>query len=260
MNFESVVLSYASTFALVVARISGFVVLSPFPGNQVSRTQRIGLVAALTWVSLGFARPNGTLPPFDLRLGVAVATELGCGLVVGMAFQTLFFAAEIAGQMLSQGVGLSSPSTMNPTLGTQDMVLSRIVTLFALLFALLAGIHRIAIGMLLASFRALPIGSTLEFAPTSMQLIDLTIASFALGVALALPIIAVAFVVQLGLAMIARAAPALQIFSVGWGVLLATGSIILLASLRDLATGLTTHLGHLPAVLDTLFLALAGRS
>ena len=167
--------------------------------------------------------------------------------------------AEFAGQAISQAIGFSQASTLNPTLGTQDMVLSRVISLFALLFALAAGVHRARRSASCSRrFARCRSGHLFSFAPTAMKLIDLSISSFTLGIGLALPLIAVALVVQLGLAMIARAAPSLQIFSVGWGVLLASGAVVLLSSLHDLASGMTAHMTTLPTELDGLLVALSG--
>jgi flagellar biosynthetic protein FliR len=257
---ERLALTYAATFALVLSRIAGFVVVSPFPGANVGRTQRVGLVFGLAWVATLYAPAAAAPREIALPLLFAAVQELACGLVIGLAFRFLFMAAEVAGQLLSQAVGLSSATTLNPTLGAQDMILSRVVTLLALLLALGAGIHRVALGYLLASLRALPVGTPMSLSGTSMVFVDLSITSFAVGVQLAMPVIGVMFVVHLGLAMIARAAPALQIFSVGLSVLLATGSLVLLASLHDVGTGFIVHFGALSRWLDMLLVSLSGRA
>ncbi len=255
---ERILLTNAATFGLVVARLAGFVVVSPFPGNQVNKTARISLVAVLAWIVTSFAPTREAPRTLDLALGLVVGRELAVGLIIGLTFQAIFWVAEITGQVASQAVGLSQPSTLNPTLGTQDMVLSRIISLFALLLAVTVGVHRVALGMLLESFRAIPVGSAIDVSAPAMALFDLTVSSFSVGILLALPLLAVAFVVQLGLAMIARAAPALQVFSVGWAVLLAVGAAILVSSVREIGEGLMAHMGSLAAALDHNLTALVG--
>ncbi len=255
---ERLLLTNAATYALVVARLSGFVVVSPFPGNQVTRTARVTLVAVLAWICASFAPTVNAPTTLDLALALVVCRELAIGLIVGLTFQAVFWVAEITGQIASQAVGLSQPSTLNPTLGTQDMVLSRIISLFAMLLAVTVGVHRIALGMLLESFRALPVGIAVDISAPAMALFELTVSSFTVGILLALPLLAVAFVVQLGLAMIARAAPALQVFSVGWAVLLAVGGMILVSSVREIGEGLVAHMGTLTAALDHNLTALVG--
>jgi flagellar biosynthetic protein FliR len=155
-------------------------------------------------------------------------------------------------------VGLASASELNPTVEQQDVVLAQVMTLIAMLLALGMGAHRVALGYLLGSFRAIPVGRTLAFGATSVPLTDLAIDSFVVGIRLAMPVIAVAFVVHLGLAMIARAAPALQIFNVGFSVLLATGFLVFLTCFRDIGGGLIAHFSTLAPALDGLLLDLSG--
>jgi flagellar biosynthetic protein FliR len=250
--FQDRALNYAATWALVGARISGFVVVSPFPGAHVATTQRIGLVAALAWVASTFAPSDAVPSELGLPLVASAVTELGCGLVIGLAFRFLFLAAEVSGQLLSEAIGLSAASVLNPTIDAQDAILARVVTMIALLLALGAGVHRVAIGYLLASFRALPVGTAMSFSSTTAAFVDLAVASFVVGVQLAMPAIAVSWVVHLGLGMIARAAPALQIFSVGFSVLLVTGLSVTLSCVYDIGAGLAEHFSSLAAWLDTL--------
>ncbi len=256
---EALVLSSSIGFALVVARLAGFVLISPFPGAHVSTTQRIGLVAVLAWISSEFAPVAAAPRGLDLGLVLRVGTEVGVGLAIGVTFRLLFFAGEVLGQIVSQALGLSSPSVLNPTIENEDAIMARVVTLVAMLLALAAGVHRIALAYLLESFRALPVGSDIATSGVALRLVDLAIASFAEGVRIGLPLVGVALVVQLALAMIARAAPALQIFSVGFSVLLATGFATLFVSFGELATSLVAYNSSLAARLDEVLGAMMGR-
>jgi flagellar biosynthetic protein FliR len=256
---EALLLSSSLGFALVVCRIAGFVLTSPFPGAHVSNTQRIALVAVLSWLASGFAPLSAAPRGIGLGLFVHVGVELGIGVVIGVAFRLLFFAGEVLGQVASQAVGLSSPSVLNPTIENEDAIMARIVTLVAMLLVLAVGAHRIALAYLLESFRLLPVGSDIGSRDVALRLIDLAVASFAEGVRIGLPLVGVALVVQLALAMIARAAPALQIFSVGLSVILATGFLTLFVSFGDMGSSLVAYDSSLPARLDEVLGAMGGR-
>ncbi len=257
---EALLLSSSVGYALVGARLSGFVLTSPFPGAHVSMSQRVGLVVVLSWLASGFAPMVAVPPGLSVGLFFHVGVEVGVGLAIGVSFRMLFFAGEVLGQVVSQAVGLSSPSVLNPTIENEDAIMARLVTLVSMLLVLAVGAHRIALAYLLESFRALPVGSQIgSTSDLALRLVDLTVASFAEGVRIGLPIVAVALVVQLALAMIARAAPALQIFSVGLSVLLATGFATLYVSFRDLAATLIAYDASLPARLDEIVGAMIGR-
>jgi flagellar biosynthetic protein FliR len=250
MLFRRLIVENAALFALAASRIAGFVVVSPFPGQNVSRSQRVTLVVVLAWVAMSFA-PSAAAPrELNLELVGRAALELGCGITVGVAFRFVFAAAEVLGGVLGQMTGLSSPSVLNPTIDAPETAVGRIVGLCAMLVALAAGVHRVALSGLLESFRALPIGTAAVLDAPLLRFVDLGIDAFVVGVRLATPVVGVALLVQLALAMVSRAAPSVQIFSVGFGVLFTSSIVGLLASLDDMAAGLTAHFASLAPFID----------
>jgi len=254
---EAMVVSRAIGFALVFARIAGFVLVSPFPGQNVSTTQRTGLVVVLAWIA-SLDAPIAHAPgQLLLSLAFAVANEAGCGLVMGCAFRFLYVAAEFLGQVVSQSIGLSMASVLNPATRSQDVALTRIVTLMAELLALAAGVHRIALSYLLHSFHALPVGSSLLLPASFHLLVDLAIRSMTVGLELGMPVVAVSLVVHIALAIIARAAPALQILHVGLSLVLATGFVTLLTTMPDIGHGIVAHYTSLARTLDQIITAIA---
>src|SRR5262249_30108443 len=62
MLLYGALMTQAAAFGLILSRLAGFVVASPFPGNHVGATQRVGLVVVLAWVTSLFA-PTSAAPP-----------------------------------------------------------------------------------------------------------------------------------------------------------------------------------------------------
>ncbi len=255
---EALILGRAATFALVVSRIAGFVAVSPFPGNDVPVTQRIGLVAVFSLLVTSMAIPSAASPALDLTVVIPAATELGVGLAIGLAFRFTLAVADVLGGVLSHSIGLGTPSLFNPALGTQDTSLGHITGAFTMLLALGIGAHRTVLGYLLESFRALPVGRACALPAVAPLLISLADASILAGVRLAMPVLAMSVAIQVALAMLARAAPSLQIFSIGFTMLLLAGLSTLEVSLRGIGVGLVEHVATLATTLDRLFLALSG--
>ena len=246
----------AALFALVASRIIGFVLVSPFPGQNVGRTQRAGMVVVLSWVVTSFAPAGPGLGALDLTLAGRAAVELGCGLSMGMAFQLVFAAADVLGGLLGPATGLSAPSVFNPAMGAPETVLGRAVGLCAMLVALAAGVHRVALGALLESFRAVPVGTAAILEAPLLRLFDLGVDAFVVGVRLSTPVVAVGLLLQLALALVSRAAPSLQIFSVGLGLLFVSGVVSFITCLDDLVAGLMAHFATLGAFLDEVVAAM----
>ncbi|MGD0677179.1 MAG: flagellar biosynthetic protein FliR [Polyangiaceae bacterium] len=248
--------SNAALFALVASRVTGFIVVSPFPGQNVSTTQRISLVVVVSWLASTFAPATAAPRALDLTLAGPAVFEVACGGIIGVAFRLVYATAEVLGGVLGLATGLGTPSVLNPTLEAPDTVIGRIVTLGAMLVALSAGIHRIALGALLESFRALPVGSAMAPDAPMLRLVELWIDSFVVGVQLATPVIGVALLIHVALGVVSRAAPSLQIFSVGFTLLFATGIFTIIRGLDDTVAGLGTHFQRLTPFIDEALTAI----
>lgn len=245
-------------FLLLLTRVIGFVLTSPFPGEHMPRTVKLGFALVLTFFCSTLAAAPAKTLAFDSSLGLSVASELGLGLVIGYSFRLLMTAADIAGDLIGQATGLGSASLFNPLSGTQETPASRVVSLMALLLMLSSGAHRVVIAYVVDSFVAIPVASQVSFGSSMPVVLDLFVESMAVGVRLAMPVIAVGLVVQIGLGMIARIAPTLQIFNMGFAILLVATLLTLFTSLRDIGAVLLQHLESAPRAIERVFDALAG--
>lgn len=252
-------LAQASLLALVAARIAGFVVTSPFPGERLPATARLALVVVLAFLAASFVPATAVKPELGLALIVAAITEFVCGVMIGAAFRFLLSAADVVGGVSAQSSGLGAASLYDPSIGAPDSAIGQVMTLLAILVALGVGAHRVALAYLLESFRALPVGAAMNVPLAAPVLIDLGAQCLVIGVRLAMPAIAVSLTVQAALAMVSRAAPSLQIFSVGFAVMIVAGLATIMASLPTVGTGLAEQAGELSPLLDRLFEALGSR-
>ncbi len=248
MDFGPIIAT-AITMALVFCRVAGFMVLSPFPGSWVPKRPRVALVISLAF-TVGLSIPRAEGLSLDLLLVLAAANDFMVGALIGGAFRFVIAAAEFMAGMVSQASWLSAPVSMNPDLGAQSQVLGQISTLLALLVALSAGMHRMVIAYLFESFHVLPVASPMHISQGILPYVDLAGRSFDVGMRLALPVLAVSLAVQTALALISRVAPSLQIFSIGFAVLVATGLVTFSASLPAIAAGMLEYLRVLAPFLD----------
>lgn len=243
-------LAMAISFALVATRMAAFVVVSPFPGATVPTQVRIGLVLLLAATTCPTAVSGyTTLSP---NLFLATAGEMITGVAIGFVFRVGMSAAEVLGASLAHATGLTMASSFDPSLGSTVDPLSRIVTMSATLVSFAIGAHRVVLGAVIASLRAVPIGtlpSANAFAPATFTWIARSIEC---GLGLALPAMTIALVIHLSLGLVARAAPSLQIFSVGLSLTLGSGLLVALAGMPDMLGGLAAHLGELGAVIDSM--------
>jgi flagellar biosynthesis protein FliR len=245
----------ALCFSLMFSRTTGFVLTTPFPSPDTPRTAKVGLSLGLAFFATMTleTRPTGLV--LDASLALPIAAELGLGLSIGFVCRIVLSAAEAAGELIGQLSGLGSASLFNPLLGHQDSVLSRIFSLLAMLLFLSSGSHRVVLAYLLESFRAVPLGSSFSPADVVSLILDTVVAAIAIGVRIAMPVVAVALVMQVGLAIMARMAPSLQVFNIGFPLLIAASLLTLSLSLRDMSAVFVDHLKTLPSLYDRFFTA-----
>lgn len=244
-------LTMAITFALVATRMAAFVVVSPFPGAAVPATARIGLALLLAVAATPIAL-GGHTPAIGLPLLVAAFGEALAGSAIGFIFRVGMSAADVLGSSLAHAMGLTFAASYDPAQSTSSDALTRLVTSAALVVSFALGAHRVVIGAAVGSFRAIPVGGMLDLAVFTPGITTWVAKSVECGLGLALPAMAVAFVVQISLGLVARAAPALQIFSVGLSVTLASGLVVIVSGARDDLNGLAAHAMSVGGILERL--------
>ena len=251
------IVEYAVVVALVVSRLGGFMVISPIPGAWVPKEARATLAVTLgLTVGVLLGPPRAALP-FGLELLPVVMREATVGLMIGGTFRLVIIAAEFMAGLVSQASYLSAPSSMNPDFGGQTQALGQISIILALLLAIATGTHRTVLAYLIESFRVLPVGSEMALLAGIPPFLGLVGRSFDVGMSLALPVLGISLAVQTALALVSRVAPNLQIFSIGFAVLIASGLITFMASLPSIGEGIIAYFQIIPGFLDDLLLRLA---
>lgn len=220
---------------LELARLSGVVAVSPIPWSNTPKRVKAGLLIFLVLVVHGQGNPPELEVQSPFWAATHISTEFVIGLAMGMVVRLSLAAAEMAGSILSMPMGLSAAEAFDPTAGRSDTVLTRVFRMLAMLLAVIVGLHRVMLGALLASFHALPVGTAQHLEATFPLLLELSGHILSVGVRLALPLMSILLMANVALAFVARAAPSMQIFNVGFAVLLATGAVVLVVSLPDLS-------------------------
>lgn len=244
--------------ALELGRISGVVAVSPLPWVNTPARVRVGLVLFLVLAVHGQGQSRIGAIPSAGWAATHVSTELIIGASIGMIVRLSIAAAEVAGGALALPMGFSAAQAFDPTLGSTDSVLTRVFRNLALLLGLITGLHRVMLGTLLQSFTVLPVGTSAHLEATFPLMLDLSAHVLEVGVQLALPVLAVLLMANVALAFVARAAPTMQIFNVGFAVLLATGAVVLILSLPDMSRELAVGFGHNSRFFERLLVELSG--
>lgn len=216
--------------SLTLSRIAVIVGLTPFfGGSQVPRLLRVGIAVALAlvWWQVPdhndelLRRASGAAWLWLLLMGREVVIGLG----LALAMRLVLVPARIAGEFIAQEMMLSFAASTSPQSETPSTLPGQFLEITALvLFFGLDG-HHILLAILHAAWSSWPIGQW-QLWPHSDWLgaIRLVMNS---GLQLALPVVACLFFSGIALALWARAAPSLNLFSLGFVLRVLAGLVAL---------------------------------
>jgi len=254
IELDALVRAHAGTFALETVRVTGVIIAAPLAWVSAPLRVRGALVLLLAFA----AHAEGSVGLGDQSLehmAFCVGSEFMLGLGIGFVVRLFVAVAEMAAEYVAPMMGIGAAQLFDPQTKSMQNVLSSVFRNFALLLGLLAGIHRVVLSGVLASFRAVPVGTLTNPALSTPVVLAMTSEAVATGVRIAIPFIAILFMSQIALAFISRAAPAMQIFSVGFAVTLATGGLVMVLVLPDLGYELLGEVSRSGAKIETLLTA-----
>jgi len=183
------------------------------------------------------------LPPLpDVALlsleGVQIiAQQILIGLGVGLILQLAFDAVGLGGQLIANSMGHSFAFNVDPLRGASTAAVGQFyLVLMVLTFLILDG-HLALIQLLVEGFRSLPVGIEGLGAEGLWGMVMIGGILFAGSVQIALPALTALMVANLAFGLISRAAPTLNIFSVGFPISLVFGLVVLQLSLPGVQQG-----------------------
>lgn len=173
----------------------------------------------------GVTVPTDTLVSFSGIL--FIMAEVLAGLAMGFALQLGYSAAFIAGETLSNAMGLGFASMNDPQTGVSTPVVGQFLSIVATLLLLAMDGHLMLIAIIVHSYETLPPGDAFISIAAVEGIVDFGGSLFAMGLLIALPVGAALILVQLVMAMLARSAPAMNLFAVGLPVAVLSGLVLL---------------------------------
>ena len=230
-----------ASLLLGTARAAGFVLLAPpFNARSIPAPVKGALALALAVALSGRIAP-GLPEPTTGFLVVAAVSEVVIGAALGFVVQLFFTAVQMAGDILDVTGGFSLQPAYDPMSMTMNSSVGRLHYLLATTLLFTSGGHLLIVRGFATSYEGLPVGGSVPTEQLAHVLITAFSMMFLAAVQIAAPMVAVLLLADVALALLSRAAPALNIFAIGFPV-----KIMLTLALL----GLTFPL--LPPALDAL--------
>ncbi len=201
-------------FILVFARLGSAVMLLPGIGeNYVYSRVRLALALALTLVMYPLVRGElPAMPHSPLALFILVIGEVIIGLFIGGASRLLISSLHVGGVVIAFQSSLAFAQTVDPNQGTQGAVVSALLTITGVVLIFVSGMHMLLFAGIRDSYSMFPAGQPPPIADFTQLVVHLVSSSFTIGLKMAAPFIVYGLVFYIGLGVLQRLIPQVQLF------------------------------------------------
>lgn len=217
---------YIPNFFLIMIRAGFVLIMSPLFGSKtIPATFKIGLIIAISAVLtpvIPFSVKEEEIPFFVIR-------ELLIGITLGLVARFIFLAIEMAGQIMSNTMGLSIATFFNPEIG-QSTEVARLFSSILMLLFLGMDAHHDLIYIFARSYEWLP-GGSFSLKSVLPEILNLTASLFTVALKISAPVVTTMLLTNILFGFIYRAAPQMNIFFVGYPVYIFVGILVMLLSM-----------------------------
>lgn len=246
--------SLAAVFMLMFARLGTMVMLMPGFGEQ-GIPVRIKLVIAimLTLVMLPMHQAQYAVDisqSFAPIIGLLIK-EIIIGGVLGLAGRITISALQVAGAAIAQQLGLGFVTTVDPSQGTQGIILGNFLTMMGVALIFATDMHHLVIGALDQSYRLFAPGSAVPVSDFVQLILNTITSAFRVGIQIAAPFLVFGLLFNVGLGVLARLMPQVQIFFLGVPASIMLGFLLLVLVLGAV---MAVFLGYVGALLGDMSL------
>jgi flagellar biosynthetic protein FliR len=192
------------------------------------------------------------LPPFPLMkldlisLLCVMLRELSVGLLLGFVSRMVFYAVDLAGNIIATQMGLNMATLLDPTTAQSEQVPSSILFFLAAVVMLTLDLHHWMLVGFERTYSVLPMGT----AHLSSALFETIVAQtgniFVVAMQISAPVIAVSFVVTLVFAVLSRAVPQMNVFAESFGIRIVGGLVVFGFTMQLTAQHVLNYLNRLP--------------
>ncbi|HVU39510.1 MAG: flagellar biosynthetic protein FliR [Xanthobacteraceae bacterium] len=222
-----------AAFLLVFARIGTMLMLLPGLGEQnISSRIRLTIALVLAAVLLPLHRSayhidTGALGP-DI---VMLVEEILIGAVLGLTARLTISALDVAGSVIAQQLGLGFVTAVDPTQGEQGALVGNFLTMLGLTLIFATNMHYLVIAALNDSYNVFMPGEVPSTGDVAALITRTVAGAFRIGIQLSAPFLVFGLLFNIGLGVLSRLMPQMQVFFVALPLSIMVGLLLLVLGL-----------------------------
>ncbi len=202
-------------FLLITGRMTGCVVFNPLLGRRgIPGMIKAGFVLLLSVCVFLITPVRMDMPTTLLGLALSFLLELLLGYVLGLVVNFFFYIPLMAGSAIDMQMGMSMGATYDPGSGAQVTITSTMLNLLMSLLFFTANGHHTLIRIMVASGGIVPFGAVVLGEELYMALIEVFIDCTILGIKLCMPILAAELLGQVGMGILMKVIPQINVFAI----------------------------------------------
>lgn len=222
-----------ATFLLIFARAGTMIMLLPGIGEQgISPRMRLTVALVLAAVLVPLHRADYHLVAGALGPAIVmVVEEIIIGAVLGLAARLTISALDIAGAIIAQELGLGFVTAVDPSQGEQSMIISNFLTMLAITLFFATDMHHLVLAALNDSYTLFAPGEVPATGDVAALVTKTVSGAFRIGIQISAPFLVFGMVFNLGLGVLSRLMPAMQVYFLAMPVSILGGFLFLVVVL-----------------------------
>jgi flagellar biosynthetic protein FliR len=229
-----------------------FLLLPVFSGQSAPMFVRVALALATAILLAPLLGPVPAVDPLSAEAFLITLQQILIGMAMGLIVSVVFATLLVAGEAIAMAMGLGFAQMTDPQTGASLPVVSNFLNILgALVFLSLDG-HLAVFQLLVNSFETLPVAPVGLSNDDFMAMVLWGGQMYAGAVLIALPAFAAMLMVNLGFGVITRASPALNIFAVGFPMMISLGIVVIWLALPGIVDQFTDLLNQAYALIAEL--------
>ncbi|MEP2830642.1 flagellar biosynthetic protein FliR [Parvibaculum sp.] len=220
----------AFTFMLIFSRMAAMIMLMPALGETSIPTQvRLVLALLLTMVMMPLvAASYSAIPETVPGLVFIVATEIAVGLFIGTAARIIMSALHVAGNIIAMQMSLAFAQSVDPTQGQQGVLVANFLSLLAVTLIFATHLDHLLIAAMRDSYELFVPGQPIPVGDFSEMAVKFVSDAFRIGLQLAAPFLVFGLIFYVGIGILSRLMPQIQIFFIAMPANISLGLVLML--------------------------------
>ncbi|GAL13363.1 flagellar biosynthesis protein FliR [Vibrio astriarenae] len=215
-------------------RLSGFALVSPFFGDRAIPVKvRLIFVVLFTLLLAPMLPTPQPFDPFSMSTALQTVYQLIFGFLIGFSVMIFFTIFSIAGQAISMQMGLAMAVMNDPANGVSIAIIGRIMFITGMLLFLSLDGHLVILVILRDSFVYWPLHQAFPFDGIE-HVLKMVSWMFSTSLLVAIPAIVIMLLSNITFGLMNKAAPALNVFALGFPMTMLLGLLALFASISGI--------------------------